>query len=345
MIKCQICGKEFIHFAKLARHIDLIHSELGQVEYYKKYISTDPMCGICLVCGKPLSSANTRFSFTRGFRRKVHRSCGTPTLEHWKKIYGDVDGTKKWENYCQLQSISNTYEYKKEKYGWTKEEFDKYNKSRSVTLKNMIKRHGKIEGEKLFKQYCEKQKTNGCSEEYFIEKYGEIDGKKFYSELNKRKSQTLENFIKKYGKEEGTKKFLEYKTKISNEHFYSKMSKELFDILIQNKSEEELKHIYYGDNEFGIYDCVSKKYFKYDYTDTNKKLIIEFNGTAFHPVSRFDENFKNPFEPELTAEEVWLKDQQKKACAINNGYNIYYIWENDYLNNKQKIIENFLKLI
>lgn len=35
-IKCKICNKIFKHFSELAKHIDSEHSELGQVEYYKK---------------------------------------------------------------------------------------------------------------------------------------------------------------------------------------------------------------------------------------------------------------------------------------------------------------------
>lgn len=65
-IECKICNKIFKHFSELAKHIDREHPELGQVEYYKKYISDDPKCGICLVCNKPLESNNTKFSFTRG---------------------------------------------------------------------------------------------------------------------------------------------------------------------------------------------------------------------------------------------------------------------------------------
>lgn len=344
-IECKICNKIFKHFSELAKHIDREHPELGQVEYYKKYISDDPKCGICLVCNKPLESNNTKFSFTRGFRRHVHRHCSTPTLEHWKLIYGNELGTAKWNEYCLKQKISNTYEYKAEKYGWSIDKFNEYNKSRAVTLKNMIKRYGEAEGTKLFNAYCEKQKINGCSKEYFIDKYGKELGLSKYNELNKNKALTLENLIKKYGEIEGTKRYFKIKENTTNSSFYSKISLELFKELIKNKTENELKNIYFGDKEYGIYDKENNKYFKYDYTDIQKKIIIEFNGEKFHPKTKFDENFKNPYEPQLTSEEIWKKDQQKKECAIKNGFTIYYIWENDYLKNKQEIIKNYLKIV
>jgi hypothetical protein len=40
------------------------------------------------------------------------------------KKWGEEKGKIKWKEYCEKQSISNTFEYKKEKYGWSKEEFD-----------------------------------------------------------------------------------------------------------------------------------------------------------------------------------------------------------------------------
>ena len=41
------------------------------------------------------------------------------TLENMIRKYGDVDGEIKWEQYKDKQSYTNSYEYKKEKYGWT----------------------------------------------------------------------------------------------------------------------------------------------------------------------------------------------------------------------------------
>ena len=49
------------------------------------------------------------------------------TKEKAIKKYGEVDGLKKWEEYCKKQAISNTFEYKQNKYGWTKDQFDEYN--------------------------------------------------------------------------------------------------------------------------------------------------------------------------------------------------------------------------
>lgn len=207
----------------------------------------------------------------------------------------------------------------------------------------MIKRYGKEEGSKLFNEYCEKQKINGCTEDYFVSKYGEI-GKSIYQELNAKKRVTLENLINKYGEIEGTKRFFDFKANKVHT-FYSKVSFNLFTELTKYKTDDEMKHIYFGENEFGLYDKTTKKYFKYDYTDTIKKLIIEFNGEKFHPHLEHDDSFKNPYDPTLTSDIVWKNDRQKQACAELNGYTIYYIWETEYFKNKEKIIQQYLQII
>lgn len=75
------------------------------------------------------------------------------TLENLVRKYGEEEGNKKWDNYCKKQAETNTFEYKKEKYGWTKEQFDKYNASRAVTQENLIKRWGEEEGKKRLEKH------------------------------------------------------------------------------------------------------------------------------------------------------------------------------------------------
>ena len=95
-------------------------------------------------------------------------------------MFGEEEGLKKWNHYCELQSKSNKFEYKKEKYGWTEEDFNNFNKTRAITLENQIAKYGEEEGTKRFNDYCEKQVYAGNKLEYFIEKLGEIEGRKKY---------------------------------------------------------------------------------------------------------------------------------------------------------------------
>ena len=80
------------------------------------------------------------------------------TLENLIVRHGEENGNKMWNNYLEKQALTNTFEYKKEKYGWDYEKFKEYNLSRSITIENMIKKHGQEKGLKLWNDYIERQK-------------------------------------------------------------------------------------------------------------------------------------------------------------------------------------------
>ena len=105
------------------------------------------------------------------------------------KKYGEEKGLEKWNSYCQKQAITNTFEYKQEKYGWTKEQFDEFNKNRAVTLELCIERHGEKEGKKLWEEYCERQ-CYTTSLEYMINEYGEEEGTKKYNNFAESRAQS-----------------------------------------------------------------------------------------------------------------------------------------------------------
>lgn len=125
----------------------------------------------------------------------VKRNVCVRTKENFIKSYGEEEGTRRWNQYCQKQAKTNTLEYKKEKYGWTEEQFKEYNKSRAVTLENLIERYGKEEGTRKWNEYRERQRYT-CSLTYFIEKYGEEEGTKKFNNFT---SASFENFRENNG--------------------------------------------------------------------------------------------------------------------------------------------------
>lgn len=191
----------------------------------------------------------------------------------------------------------------------------------------MIKKYGESEGTEKYNDYCEKQKDAGCTLKWFIEKYGNDEGLNRYIQLNKLKENTLSNFIIRYGQVDGPIKYKAYLDKHKN--YYSLISINFF-----NELNKKLKNPskYFGDNEYGLWNYYLNSYSKYDYTNIVSKKIIEFNGEHFHPHEKFDKNFKNPFN-NISSEEVWEKDRKKEQCAIDNGFKIFYIWENDVIKN------------
>jgi G:T-mismatch repair DNA endonuclease (very short patch repair protein) len=235
------------------------------------------------------------------------------------KKYGEIEGIKKWNSYCKKQSITNTFEYKNKKYGMNKEEFDNYNKSRSVTKINLIKRHGEIKGIKKWNSYCKKQSYVGVKLEYFIEKYGEI---------------------------EGIKKWKQYTNKIKP--FYSKISQECFwKIYDEIKDFIDEDKIYFAEKnkEFRIFS--NNKVYFYDFVISNLKICIEFHGDIFHgnPEIYNENDTPNPFIKNLTVKEMNINDKYKENIITNRGFKYFIIWERDYKKYKLETINLIIKKI
>ena len=250
------------------------------------------------------------------------------TKENFIKRYGEEEGLKRWESYCERQSKTNTLEYKKEKYGWTKEQFDEYNASRAVTKENLIKRHGKEEGLKKWDAYIERQKETK-SFEYMCEKYGKDKA----VEINGMKALTLDNFVRKYGEEVGKIKYDEYiKT---NNDFYSNISQDLFnniDIIFAMKGYKT----YYATKNTEYTVPYKKSCICLDYYIEELKTCIEFNGTVFHADPRYykEDDRPNPFDQSLTSKDVWDRDKERYDYLLKeHGIKTIVVWEEDYRNN------------
>lgn len=298
--------------------------------------------------GMELSEYMDKFNLSKIdlISKQIHSKLGF-TKKKAIEMYGEQHGLIKWNEYCRKQAETNTFEYKKEKYGMTESEFKQYNLSRSVTLENLIKRHGKQLGTKKWKDYCEAQAYSGCSIEYFKEKYGDVEGEEFYKNLCKRKAITLENMISIYGVDEGTKR---YNSKMENtKSFFSSMSQDLFFEIAKNFNGNE---IYYaninGGKEYGVYDSKQKKYYFYDYVDITLKRCIEFNGDVFHanPEMFTSTDTPNFYYKELTSEKIWEADKRKIDCLYEErGIDTFVVWERDYNSNKQDVIDRCIKFL
>ena len=245
------------------------------------------------------------------------------TEESMIKKWGEELGKKKWIEYCNKQAKTNTFEYKKEKFGWSPEDFKEFNKSRAVTKENLIKKHGEEKGLEIFNNYCKKQQITK-SFDYMKEKYGE----EYTYFINKSKALTIDNFIKKYGEEEGFKRYNEITN--HNPAFYSKISQKLFNDL--DKYFQEYKTYYATKNtEYGIM-LADKTYIKLDYYISELKTCVEFNGTNFHADPRFfnETDNPNPFNKTITAKEIWDNDNHRINSLLELGIKTIIVWESDY---------------
>lgn len=264
------------------------------------------------------------------------KKCNTSSLESKIRRYGKEKGTELYNKMVKRQAYTNSKEY----HGMTDEEFKLYNSSRAVTLDNMIKRYGKEKGTDKFNNYCERQAYTN-SKEYYIEKYGP-DGDRLWEENNKLKSQSLDNFIRKYGPD-GEKKYKEYIQKRPD--FASKMANDFFDII--DKSVDYKSYYDRKSKEFCVWNAELKSPTFFDYVIPELGICIEFNGDVFHgnPSKYSAKDCPNPYDKSITAEEIWENDRIKQQGIKDRGYDVYIVWESEYLADKDKEIKRISSII
>jgi len=160
------------------------------------------------------------------------------------------------------------------------------------------------------------------SKEICIEKYGEKKGLKI---LNDRNRKWLKSLHSNGNMSSG----------------YSKISQDLFNTFGYNKN------YYYATKNYEIsLTTETSLLYLYDFTDIKNKLIIEYNGDIFHANPKFfQENDKyNPFNDELSKTK-WKKDDIKINVAKELGYDVLIIWDSEYRENKEIVINKCKKFL
>lgn len=239
------------------------------------------------------------------------------TEPNFIRKYGEVEGKKRWKSYCDKQALTNTFEYKQEKYGWSREQFDEYNSSRAVTIENLVKKHGEVEGMKVWQEYCDRQKYTA----------------------------SLEYFISEYGEDNGTKKYDNFCQKRLDGCGYSLISKKLFDELSKQLQNYTLL---YAENEFFIKDEVNKKYYLLDFYIKELNIGIEFNGDRWHANPNKYKAGDKPisFKDDQTAQDIWEKDERKNNFLKTKLNKLIIIWESElYKNGIDAMVEFLIKEI
>lgn len=359
--KCKYCGKAiwYENIKVSYKNDGTIHSGIGGTTYKTKKIINDvvyPIC-VCQPClekqypdftnrnkSRIFNTFNKYVSYAFDIPQNVideKNKISAPTLNNFIKKYDEAEGKQKFDEYREKQSYSNTFEYKHKKYGWTKEQFDEFNKSRAVTYENLIKKHGKKTGEKIWNHYLKQQSYTGTTE-YLVETYGE----KHAQIVNLCKGHSLNGFIQKYGEEKGKTVYYNYIQKLKNNKSYSKMSKCFFDELIDKlRYNNILYDVEYGDFKHIVTTKNGQTYF-YDFYISDLNLIIEFNDDYWHcnPIL-YDKTYVHPHY-DMTAEEIWKNDNIRKTDIINNfGCQYITIWESDIKKDRQQAISNLIEQI
>jgi hypothetical protein len=193
---------------------------------------------------------------------------------------------------------------------------------------------------------------------YWLNKgYSKKESKIKLSERQKTFSKEI--CIQKYGEKEGLKIFTERQNKWSKSLStggnlkigYSKISQDLFNVLLETYDIDNRNNIYFAthNKEYKLDKCESEGgIWLYDFTDINNKKIIEFHGDMFHgnPKKYKATDYPHPFRKTITAQDMWDKDKRKLDVAIEEGFAVLVIWDSEYRwGIKQEIINKCIAFI
>ena len=275
------------------------------------------------------------------------------TLSNLIKKYGAVDVKHRWEQYCKKQAETNTFEYKKRKYGWTKDQFNEYNQSRATTEKNFIIRHGNDEGKRRWKEYCDLQSYVGSSEQYFIDLLGEEVGKEKWKHISFLKLHSYESYLEQFSGnvELATKKYQEWciiKAKSSTSST-SKVSQDLFNKIRDSLNLKEHIIFYQIHNqEWCLLDNTRVVYL--DFFDKTTGRVIEFNGDFWHANPKIytaESKINIPGSNSKIAKDIWEFDKTRLEFVRKFPYitDILIIWEQEYREDENKTIQKCIQFL
>ena len=194
---------------------------------------------------------------------------------------------------------------------------------RGHKIETYIKKYGKGEGERIWKEIQSKKES--CSLKFYLKKFNG-DEKKALEEYSERLKKVIPNSSSKEA-----------------EKFFKELTKEV--IINFGIKEEDILTFYKDNKELNIV------YYFYDYCITSHKIIIEYNGKLWHPDKKYYtkeewDSWKHPFNEGLTADMVYKKDKQKLAIALSRGYKLIKVWSDVGVDDNIKfVIEKIRKYI
>jgi hypothetical protein len=269
--------------------------------------------------------------------REVANSTGVTKIKMIEK-YGQIDGIARWEQYRNKQAKSNSFEYKRDKYGWTREQFNEFNSSRAQTLEKMIARYGEKQGIYNWAEYCERQAYTN-TKEYFIKKYGEEQGNSKYLEVNKRKSDCnspIEIAAKLNISVDEAVQIILARNKFTGLLWGSNLEREFTEML-----EIEIGPLEYSTftKPYGKWSDALGSYVIFDIK--HKDCVIEFNGDYWHANPKIYKD--TAMIRGKTAEQIQQRDRLKIQTAVEVGLRVLTVWETDFKVNKQNTIRKVVE--
>ena len=281
------------------------------------------------------------------------------TLENFIFIYGEEDGIKRynnWKNNVKNSNAKHTVEQKRE-----------------IIKKALLSKKSK------------KYKNLRRDLSFYIQKYGEEEGKLKYNtivERNREFGKNIPNISAKMKYRNSKQYYIDTYGKdweIKYKQWCKSQDHGSLNFFIKKYGEEEGKLKYYLTN--------SKKYMRAYYSKISKEcfdeisIFIQNKQDIFYGDNEFKlyytkDNIKKCYSYDfkynkkliefqgdawhcnpkfyiesqtnprgLLAKDIWFYDNIKKEYAIKNGYEIMYIWESEWKKNKLEIISKVLQFL
>jgi len=196
---------------------------------------------------------------------------------------------------------------------------------------------------------------NTTTTEYYLKKgYSEDIAIKMLSDRQSTFSKEI--CIGKYGEEEGLNiwndrqiKWQKSLSKNGNaKGGYSKISQKLFWDLLMTYSEYERIDVFFHTKNYEVI-LKSKSIYLYDFTDTKRMKMIEYNGDQYHanPYIYKPDDTPHPYHKtkKYCASKIWEKDENKIELAKFNGYEVLVVWDSEYRKNPKQTVEKCIEFL
>ena len=270
------------------------------------------------------------------------------SLETYISKYGIEEGTKRYSEFCSKSA--HTKEKFQQKYGdeW-EEKWHSYLKTKDCRSDSFFKKkYG--EDWKHHRDSFVSAWSYKMSKEGMVEKHGDY-GVQLYDEIQKRKSNSIENCIKKYGENIGTQKYNEANKKRAYantiDYYVEKYGLDLGTDLFRERSKSlsftlENQILKYGEHEG------TKRYNKHRESMLGRgslEWFIEKYGEEIGK-ERFKERYKNSVQPKAVSKSSILffdtlseylgvdllygNRSSEKCLTRQNGRNFYYDCVDEY---------------
>ena len=151
-------------------------------------------------------------------------------------------------------------------------------------------------------------------------------------EINKRRSIAMKRYLQSRPFQKQSKQGKKFCKKLYKELLRNDIIKHKQDFLCYVNGEKYLK---FEDYRFFFDVCVNDQY------------LIEYHGTPWHYDDEVKEHIdwfwsKGHYFPNITKDNVALKDLKRKECAIHHNYKYLVVWD---FQDMEKEIKNIIRII